>query len=323
MKKNAPVTHELEDVVAGVNVIRDWATPRVDAAYEWAKPRVEKGIESAGPALQQTYRKAAEGISGGISTVTPKIQGGIDKVGPKISQVIDDTTPKIQGTLDKAAPAINSAKGKVVDDYLPALSTKLGEAADSASRTLAGVTVPPAVEKTVTKLTGDKKTVKNAQKRLAAAAKQTAKDLKKNQRRKSGKGWLVFGVIVAAIVAGIAAWRASKPVEDPWKTPAPIKATPAPVSSVKSEEAKEVIANIKEAADRAAAAEAKSTDAKSTDAKSTEAKDTDTKSTDVKSTDTKSTPTARPGTAQRTTDAAKDSTETTTKPGSTTGESRA
>ncbi|WP_298252027.1 hypothetical protein [uncultured Arthrobacter sp.] len=262
MKKNDRVAHELEDVVAGVTAVREWAAPRVDAAYGWAKPRLEKGLETAGPALQDTYRRAADGISGGISTVTPKIQDGIDKVGPRLSQLIDDTTPRLQGTLDKAGPAITTAKGKVVDEYLPALSTRLGEAADTASRSLAGATVPPAVEKTVTKVTGNKKSVKNAQKRLAAAAKQTSKDLKKNQARKSGKGWLVLGIVMAALVAGVAAWRASKPVEDPWKTPAPIKATPAPVSSAKSEEAKEVIATIKEAADRAAAAEGQTEDTK-------------------------------------------------------------
>ncbi|WP_247827587.1 hypothetical protein [Arthrobacter antioxidans] len=266
MKKNARPTHELEEGVAlglaaaaGLAAAREWATPRVDAAYEWAKPRWEKGIETAGPALQDSVRKASEGISGGIAggiaVVAPKIQDGIDKVGPRISQVIDDTTPKIQGTLDKAAPALNSAKVKVVDDYLPTLSTKLGDAADTASRSLASAHVPPAVEKAVIRITGDKKAVKKAQKRLVAATLQASKDLKKSQRRNKGKGWLIVGIVLSAIVAGVAVWRASKPVEDPWKTPAPIKAAPAPVSSEKTREANEVVTSIKEAAGRAAASE--------------------------------------------------------------------
>jgi gas vesicle protein len=229
-----------------------WAQPHVETAYGWAKPRWEKGLETAGPALQDTVRKASEGISGGIAVVTPKIQDSLDKVGARITEVIDETAPKIQGTMDKATPALNSAKLKVVDDYLPALSNKLGEAADTASRSLASATVHPAVEKAVVKVTGDKKAVKNAQKRLVAATAQASKDLTKSKKRSSGKGWLVFGIISAAIVAVVAAWRASKPVEDPWKTPAPLKtATPAPVSSQKSQEAKEVVAAIKEAADRA------------------------------------------------------------------------
>lgn len=266
MKKNVRPTHELEEGVAlglaaaaGLAAAREWATPRVDAAYGWAKPRWDKGRETAGPALQDTVRKATEGISGGIAggiaVVAPKIQDGIDKVGPRISQVIDDTTPKIQGTLDKAAPALNSAKVKVVDDYLPTLSIKLGEAADTASRSLASAHVPPAVEKVVIRITGDKKAVKKAQKRLVAATLQASKDLKKSQRRKKGKGWLIVGIVLSALVAGVAVWRASKPVEDPWKTPAPIKAAPAPVSSAKTQEAKDVVTSVKEAADRAAASE--------------------------------------------------------------------
>lgn len=260
MKKNNRVTPGLEEsvtagVVAGLAAAQMWATPHMGAAYGWAKPRWEKGLDTARPALQDTVRKAAEGISGGIAVVTPRIQTGLDKVGPRITHVIDETTPKIQSTLDKAAPALNSAKVKVVEDYLPALSSKLGEAADSASRSLAGASVPPIVEKTVTRVTGDKKAVKNAQKRLVAATKEAAKELKKNQARKSRKGWLIFGIIAAAVIAGVAAWQASKPVQDPWKTPAPIKATPppAPVSAERSQEVKKVMADVKEAADRAAA----------------------------------------------------------------------
>jgi hypothetical protein len=269
VKKNARATRELEEgfaaglaagLATNVTAAQTWATPHVATAYGWAKPRWEKGIETAGPALQDTVRKVTEGISGGISVVTPRIQDSIDRVGPAIAQLIDETTPRIQGTLDKASPALNSAKGKVVDDYLPAFSAKLGEAADSASRSLAAATLPPVVEKAVIKATGDKNAVKNAQKRLAAAAMQASKDLKRSQARKSGQGWLIFGIIAAGIIAGVAAWRASKPVEDPWKTPAPIKATPAPVSSQKSQEAKEVVASMKEAADRAAASPSDASD---------------------------------------------------------------
>jgi hypothetical protein len=259
VKNNARVTHDLEEsaaigaaFVAGVAAARAWASPHVDAAYGWAKPRWEKGVETAGPALQDTVRRTTEGIAGGIAVVTPRIQSGIDSVGPRITHVIDETTPKIQSTLDKATPALNSAKGKVVDDYLPALSNRLGEAADTAARSLAAATVPPLVEKVVTKATGDKKAVTNAQKRLVAATVQASKDLKRNQARKSGKGWLIVGIIASALVAGVAAWRASKPVEDPWKTPAPVNATPAPVAADKAQEAKDVVAEIKQAAERSA-----------------------------------------------------------------------
>ncbi|WP_049822544.1 hypothetical protein [Arthrobacter sp. H41] len=235
---------------------RGWATPHVDAAYGWAKPHWDKGVGTANPVIQDSVRKAASGISGGIATVTPLIQDRIDAVGPRISQVIDTTAPRIQGTLDKATPALVSAKGKVVDGYIPALSYKLGEAADSASRALADATVPPRVADAVIRVTGDKKAVKTIQKKWATATMQASKDLKKRQedqqKRGSSKVWLILGIIAAAITAVAAAWRASKPVEDPWKTPAPVKAAPAPVSVEKSDEAKEVVADIKDAANRAA-----------------------------------------------------------------------
>ena len=269
MKTNKRITPELEagfaaglaaGLATNVSAAQHRLQPHVESAYGWAKPRLEKGLETAGPALQDTVRKASEGISGGIAVVTPKIQGSLDKAGARIAEVVDETTPRIQGTVDKAAPALNSAKLKVVDEYLPALSTKLGHAADTASKSLASANVHPAVEKAVTKVTGDKKAVKKARKRLVAATSQASKDLAKNGKRSSGKGWLVFGIISAAIVAVVAAWRASKPVEDPWKTPAPLKtATPAPVSSQKSQEAKEVVASIKEAADRASSGAAGTT----------------------------------------------------------------
>jgi hypothetical protein len=46
--------------------------------------------------------------------------------------------------------------------------------------------------------------------------------------RPKKRGLLIVGVIAAAVAAGVAAWKASKPVEDPWKTPAPV--TPAPAA---------------------------------------------------------------------------------------------
>jgi cytoskeletal protein RodZ len=85
----------------------------------------------------------------------------------------------------------------------------------------------------VTRVTGDKKAARNAQKAFVAAGLQASKELKKRQQEqaKKGKGWLIVGIIAAAVTAGVAAWRASKPVEDPWRTPAPVTQTPASPST--------------------------------------------------------------------------------------------
>ncbi|MHA7262982.1 hypothetical protein ACX80W_07225 [Arthrobacter sp. TMN-37] len=211
-----------------VGAARGWATPYVGAAYGWTKPRWDKGVQTASPMIQESMRKAATGVSSGFATVTPMIQERLDRVGPRITEVIDTTTPRVQETLSKAGPALTSARGKVVDGYIPALSYKLGEAADSASRSVAEATIPPSVTSAVTRMTGNKKAARNAQKALVAAGMQASKELKKAQQSQSkkGKGWLIFGIIAAAVTAGVAAWRASKPVEDPWRTPAPVTPTP-------------------------------------------------------------------------------------------------
>lgn len=78
-----------------------------------------------------------------------------------------------------------------------------------------------------------KKALKKADKLLAKAAKTQGKKAEKLLARaeqksayaqklsqKKGKGLLVFGLLLAGLAAGAAAFKASRPVEDPWKTPA-------------------------------------------------------------------------------------------------------
>lgn len=252
MKKSESVVRTIENnVLMGVGSARNWAAPRVDAARVWVAPRIERGIETAAPRIQQGVDRAAQGLSQSIAVVTPRIQESLDRVGPRFNQIVDGTAPRIQSTLDRATPVISVARDRVVTEYIPAVSYRLGDVADSASRTFAAATIPAGVAGVVTKVTGDKKAVKKAQKAAVAAAQRAAKDLRRGQQRKGGKGWLIFGIIAAAITGGVAVWRASQPVEDPWKTPAPVE--PKPVSEVShNDEATQAVNEIKEAADRAA-----------------------------------------------------------------------
>lgn len=225
MKKTERLARDLENsVVMGVGTARNWAAPRI----------------------QDGVQRAANGISGGIAVVTPKLQDGLERV----AHAVDTTTPRIQHTLDRAAPAITHARDRVVVEYIPAMSNRLSDAAESASRTLAAATMPAGLTAVVTKVTGDKKATRKAQKAAVEAAKKAAKQLKRRQRN-DNKGWLIFGIIAAAITAGVAVWRASKPVEDPWKTPAPVDVKTAPVTLEKSEEAKDVVTDARAAAEAA------------------------------------------------------------------------
>lgn len=236
----------------GIGTARGWAAPRVEAARVWITPRLERGIETASPRIQQGVNRATQGWNDGIALVTPRIQESLDKVGPRVTQIVDSTTPRLQQTLDRATPVIHGARDRVVTEYIPAVSVRLGDAADSASRSLAAATIPAGVADVVTRVTGDKKAVKKYQKAAVLAAQRAAKDLRRSQEpKKSSKGWLVLGIIAAAITAGVAAWRASQPVEDPWKTPAPV--APKPVAETEhNDDAKQAVSDIKEAADRAA-----------------------------------------------------------------------
>ena len=168
--------------------------------------------------------RGADVIALGVAVMTPRILEGIHNFGHSISLVVDYATPNILTTLYMATPALNPAKYWLVYCYIPTISNRLWDAADSVSRGLGNASVP--VQTAVAKVTGNKKALKQAQK----AAAKAAKELKKQQKR-GGKGWLVFGIVASAVVAAVAAWRASRPVEDPWKTPAPAQPKPAVVPS--------------------------------------------------------------------------------------------
>lgn len=221
MKKTEHKTRDFQEgFYTGVATARQWAAPRIEGGKNWAVPKLEKGFETASPKIQEGVRRAAGGVAGGVATVTPKIQKGLDRMGPKISHAVDEVTPRIQSQLDRAAPAINHARDRMVDNYIPQVSNRLGVAAGTLATRLDKVETPERINAVVTRMTGDKKALSNAKKAAVKAARQASKDLQVKQKS-SGKGWLVFGIIAAAVVAGVAAWRASKPVEDPWKTPAP------------------------------------------------------------------------------------------------------
>lgn len=51
---------------------------------------------------------------------------------------------------------------------------------------------------------------------------------------------LLVGVVAAAIAALVAAWRASSPVQDPWKLPAPEPTTHDPVATAEPATVEEI-----------------------------------------------------------------------------------
>ena len=142
---------------------KDWTVPRVEAALGWAVPRIEKGIEQASPMVQDGLRRAAQYTADGVAAVTPKIQGGLEKLAPRISDVVDEATPRIQDALTRTGPAITTAKDRVVDDFIPLVSEKLGGAAHAVEAALDRTRVSQQVELAAARLSGNKKAIAKAE----------------------------------------------------------------------------------------------------------------------------------------------------------------
>jgi hypothetical protein len=232
VKKSDRIARELElSVSSAVENAKD----RVEAAVDWAVPRLQHGIDTASPKIQEGLKVAAHNLADGVATVTPRLQDGLAQLAPKIHEVVEGTPPRLHEALDRATPVIANARDRVVVEYLPRLSDQIGTASEAVHRTLEST--PARVDAVAQKL-GDVGIIHAIQEQahvagghLKSAANEasravTGKALVVEPQKPKKRGLLIFGVITAAVAAGVAAWKASKPVEDPWKTPAPV--TPAP-----------------------------------------------------------------------------------------------
>ncbi|HSL37732.1 MAG TPA: hypothetical protein VK883_12955, partial [Arthrobacter sp.] len=216
MKKTDRIARELEHSVStGVETAKDWATPRVEAAVNWAVPRLQQGLDTASPKIQEGLKSAAYNLADGVATVTPRLQDGLAHLAPKINDAVEGATPRLHEALDKATPVIANARDRVVVEYLPKLSDQIGHASDAVHRTLQSA--PGHVDAVAQRL-GEAGIIHNVQeqaksaKRHAKVAANTASkavsgELVKKQKPKH-RGLLIFGIIAAAVAAGVAAWRA-------------------------------------------------------------------------------------------------------------------
>jgi hypothetical protein len=236
VKKSDRIARDLElSVIGAVGNAKDWAGPRVEAAVE----RLQHSLDTASPKIQEGLKTAAHRAADGVAVVTPRIQDGIAQLAPRINVAVEGASPRLHEALDKATPVILNARDRVVVEYLPRLSDQIGVASGVVHRTLENT--PAHVDAVAQKL-GDVGIIHAIQEQALATGTQLKTAATKAGGRTATvqlvepeapkkRGWLVFGVIAAAVAAGVAAWKASKPVEDPWKTPSPVTGTgtPAPV----------------------------------------------------------------------------------------------
>jgi hypothetical protein len=232
--KTDNIARELEQsVVLGVESAKGWAVPKVEAAVGWVVPRLQHNVDTASPKIQKSVKAAAETLAGSVATVTPRIQAGISNLGPRITEAVEGATPRIQGTLDRATPVINQARDRVVIEFIPRLSDQIGVASQAVHRTLENT--PLHVDAVAQRLS-DAGIIRAIQQQADSTGRPVKvkitpllnESVAETQQPKK-RGMLIAGIFAAAVAAGVAAWKASRPVEDPWKTPEPV--TPAPVAA--------------------------------------------------------------------------------------------
>ena len=187
-------------------VVQKAAEHKVLDAGKWAS----KEIGQLAPKLQHGVEAGAAALAGGVATAGPKVQESLGRAqelsGSAKLKAAAVTAPVAAKAADRAAESRAAMQAK----YAGAAAMLAGKFADADT--------PEQLEAIVAKLTGDKKAVANAKKAAAKVAKDYAKQQKKAEG--SHKGLLLLGLLAAGGVAGVAAWKASRPVEDPWKTPA-------------------------------------------------------------------------------------------------------
>lgn len=203
---------------------------RVVDAGDW----LAKEIGNLAPRLQDGVRSGAISMAGGLHTAAPYIQQGAARAKGTTSQLRNraaigaaKAAPQVAKMTAKVAPVGAAVKAtpqaaralKTANDGKNAVSERYNAAAAQLAQRFADAETPEQLNAAIVRLTGDKKAVKNAQKAAARVAKDYGKQQKKSQGS-GGRGVLVLGLVVTGLIAGAAAFKASRPVQDPWKTPA-------------------------------------------------------------------------------------------------------
>lgn len=167
------------------------------------KAKVQKKANKAFGKAQKTTNKKAQHF-----TKVANKQAAV--AGKKLENLQHTVADRVQDGIEKATPVLEDATAKA--------RLKAGVLAAVAADKLNDVEVPEQAQALAAKAGYSKRDLKKARKNAVKSANAFAKQQKK-ANKKSGKGLLLTGLLSAAGVAGYAAYKASRPVEDPWKTP--------------------------------------------------------------------------------------------------------
>ena len=176
---------------------------------------LKKDLSKQGKAAAKSAKKGT--VRGGkdaqaaVLAGLAALQAGQQKLSPEVQRRVADATKYAQDRRDQ---------------YVPVAASRLADAAGRAGKSVHDYKVPASVEDTLVRVTGDKKIVKKLRRAAEGYAATAEKGMKKQAKQakrqsRSGKGWIISGMAVAAAGAAYAVWKLTNPVQDPWKTPAP------------------------------------------------------------------------------------------------------
>lgn len=188
------------------------AESKVVSAGDW----LSSEIGELGEKLQHGVQAGASALASGVEATGPYVQDGLGKA-QNLGEDIKHRGEKAKTAGAAAAAPLAAKAAKKTAEGRAVTQDKYSGAVAALASKVAHADTSDQFDALVAKLTGDKKTVKRIQK----AAKNSAKEYAKQQKKAQGghKGLLLLGLLAAGGVAGVAAWRASRPVQDPWKTP--------------------------------------------------------------------------------------------------------
>ena len=116
------------------------ASAYLQQAQEYLSPRAQDALNQAGdyiaPLARDARKKGAKLAADAMDAVQPKIDEALDKV-----------TPTLENAYARFAPAVDDARSKVQDEFLPAISTLLHNAADDLAKVELPQVPAPAAKK--------------------------------------------------------------------------------------------------------------------------------------------------------------------------------
>src|SRR5690625_219158 len=156
-----------------------------EQAKEWAGPKVDQAVEWAGPRVEDAMDWAGPKIDQAKDWAVPRAKKAWRK-GVKVA------APRIEHAAEVVSPKIDDARDKIVDELIPKVVAAVSAAAATAQEAQ-----------------------EEARKRTKGAAKVLKGDAKAKPKR-SGKKWLVIGLVGAAAAGAYVAWNRRQQQEDPW-----------------------------------------------------------------------------------------------------------